>query len=569
MKKNILIIFSLFLFGVVTPLQAQQTVTPAQQQKIREILKEAYPDSLPGSSMMLVQNGQVVMTETHGMANMEERIPIRPEHVFAIGSTSKQFTAVGILVLVQQGKVDLKEDITKYIPGYNTHGRHITVENLLTHTSGIRSFTEMPGFSDMITTDKSMEEIRKSFEDSTLLFEPGSMWSYSNSGFFLAAYIIEKVSGQSYADFIRENLFKPAGMDHTCFGSNTDIIMNRAQGYDAAGEHNVERTRPYSWSWPIGAGNIMSTTTDMAAWNNALLSGKIIKTELLKQAHTPFKLTNGQDTHYGYGWQINKVGNFRVIAHGGAIGGYLADAIYLPEKNIYLVSLTNTTAVSSIDQMRKCVLILLDQPTGDPAVVNTKTNLKEYEGVYEVNLLSGRVVANSGNDKIYRNVFVEDGKLYIQRSGRSKAELLSSGSDDFFIKDSPQRFHFNRDKKKKVVSIDVYNYPMAFGPVDVNKKTDLSLPVAGQEIKVPADILRKYLGVYELAPGFTLEFSLDGDRFFTQATGQDKFEVYAKSETSFFLKVVDAKIDFKMDTEGTVTGLTLTQGRKMEAKKIR
>lgn len=571
MKKK-LFYFSVLLFSFSLGNQAiaqKPGLNYAKQQKIDSLISSYYSDSLPGISILIAENNSVLLKKAIGMADMELNVKLSPDNVFAIGSTSKQFTAVAILKLVEQGKLDLRADIKTYLPGYNTHGQKITIENLLSHTSGISSFTEMKGFDKVYMSDLSPKEMISSFEDSALLFNPGTNWSYSNSGYLLSAYIIQQVSGKDFKDFMKEYLFAPAGMTHTYFGSNSDIIPMRAHGYDAAGENKVRHTDYYSWSWPWGAGNIMSTTGDMLAWNEALQSGKIIKKELLKKAFTPYILTNGISANYGYGWIINKVAGKTVISHGGAIGGYLADVARIEENGTTIIILTNTTAISPSDLLENILMVLLDVPAMKAQPLAKGQDLKEYEGVYEVNYSGGRITANSGPEKLYRTVTTDGNKLFIQRTGRSKIELEPFGKDLFFISNSRQQFRFVRDKKNQITALSATNFPLQMGPGDIGKKTDLPLPKPVDEIKVPVDILKKYVGTYELNPSFQIEFTIDGDQFFLQATGQPKFEVFAKTEKNFFLKVVDAKIDFNFDEQGNVVSIFLTQGRKMEAKKIR
>ncbi len=571
MKNYLLKLYFICLFisiSIISSAQAIQ-ISASKKAKIDSIIKSYYSEDMPGISFILAQNNQIVLQKEIGMADMELNIPLNDKHVLAIGSISKQFTAVAILKLVEQGKIDLKSDIKTYLPDYNTHNEKISVENLLTHTSGISSFTEMQGFDKLYNQDKTKEEIRKSFEDSSLLFKPNTDWSYSNSGYFLLATIIEKVSGQTFESFLQENIFNVAGMKSTYFGSNSKIIKNRARGYDSEGIKSPVNCDYYSWTWPWGAGNILSTPTDMLAWNEALNSSKILKKETLKKAFSNYYLNNGLACNYGYGWTVQKLDNKTIINHGGAIGGYLSDAFRIDEDNIYAIALTNTTELSPSEMLSKILLIVLDKSIENFKPNQVTQDLRSLEGVYEVTHVSGRVIKNSGNDKIYRTITVDSNKIFIQRTGRSKIELQPIKKDLFFVNGGKQQFQFNRDKNGKVISLAAIGYPLQLGPVDLSAKTNLPIPSANAEIKVSVEKLQKYLGSYELAPNFILEFTVVDGKFYTQATGQPKFEVFATTEKNFFLKVVDAKIDFNFDEKGNVISLFLTQGRKMEAKKIK
>lgn len=551
-------------------LQAQKiTLNTQQLSKIDSIVNASYKENLPGLSYLVAQGNQILLQKTIGMSEMEFGIKSAPDHVFAIGSVSKQFTAIAMLKLVEMGKVKLDADVKTYLSDYNTHGQKISIANLLSHTSGISSFTEMESFSSLYKEDKSKEEIRKAFEDSSLLFNPTTNWSYSNSGYVLAGLIIEKVSGMDLHEFMQKYLFDVAGMKNTYFGSNTKIYGKKAYGYDQGEKENtVNKTTEYSWTWPLGAGDILSTTGDLFLWHKALSEGKIISKENVNLAFTNYKLNDGRLANYGFGWGICKLGNKTIIEHGGAIGGFLSATARIEEDQIYIILLSNNTSVSPSDVLSNILLSVLNLPK-NPNKSTLTQNYKDLEGSYEVNYIGGRITSNSGKDKIYRYITTEDGKLYIQRTGRSKVELLPYDKDAFFMEGGAQRFVFLRDKKNKVTALDVSSYPLQLGPSDVCKKTDAPLPSSNVEIKVAAEILKKYIGTYQLAPNFLLEVTVEGTQIFCQATGQQKFEIFPKSETSFFLKVIDAKIDFNMDASGNVLSLFLTQGRKMEAKKVK
>ncbi len=567
MKKIYLL---LLLTSCLLTANAQKIkITNAHIDKINSIVKENYKSDQPGLSYLVAQGDKIILQQTIGMSEMEFNIKMEPEHIFAIGSVTKQFTAIAMLKLMEMGKVKLDVDIKTYLPKYNTHGEKITIANLLSHTSGIPSFTEMESFDKLYTINKTTDEILASFQDSSLLFKPGSNWSYSNSGYVISACIIEKVTGISFHEFMQKNIFDVAGMKNTYFGSNTKIYGKRAYGYDSETDSTVGKTTEYSWSWPFGAGDILSTTGDLFLWHKALSEGKIISKENVKLAFSAYQLSDGRSANYGYGWGIGKLNNKTIIEHGGAIGGYLSETARIEEDQIYIILLSNNTSISPGSTLSSIILTLLDLPEGNPKEIKTDVNYKEYLGSYEVNYMGARLTSNSTTEKIYRYITTENGKLFIQRSGRSKIELLPYEKDAFFIDKSSQRFKFLRDKNKKVYALEASSYPLQTGPTDICKLTDAPLPSATKEIKVPVTVLQKYIGTYELAPNFLLDVTVTDGQIFLQATGQSKIELFAKSETSFFIKVVDAKVDFNVDPNGNITSLFLTQGRKMEAKKIK
>jgi CubicO group peptidase (beta-lactamase class C family) len=568
MKKIYVLLSFITLLCISTVYGQKVLVSKNKIKKIETILKESYANEQPGISYLIAQDNKILVQKGIGMSEMEFGIAIRPDHVFAIGSVSKQFTAVAMLKLVEMGKVSLSADVKTYLPNYNTHGKTITIANLLSHTSGISSFTEMESFSTLYKEDKTKEEIRKSFEDSALLFNPNSYWSYSNSGYVLAGLIIEKVSGVDLHEFLQKNIFDVAGMKQTYFGSNTSIYGKKAYGYDLADEGKVGKATEYSWSWPLGAGDILSTTGDLFLWHKALSEGRIISKENVTLAFSDYKLSNGISTNYGFGWAVSKLNNKTIINHGGAIGGFLSETAKIEEDGIVIILLSNNTSISPSASMSKILLALLDIKDSNPIVNTSSQNLQELVGSYEVNFDGGRVTSNSTKEKIYRYITVENDKLFIQRTGRAKVELLAYDKDAFYINNGSQRFKFLRDKNNKVMALEVISFPLQFGPSDVCKLSNAPLPSAKVIVKVDPAVLNTYVGKYELAPSFILDITVDGDRIFCQATGQNKFEIFPTSNTSFFVKVVDASIDFNVAADGKVISLFLTQGRKMEAKRL-
>jgi CubicO group peptidase (beta-lactamase class C family) len=264
MFRSILSALTLLFFS---PLSAQ--FQPDIEKKIDSIMMHTYPLTDPGAVLLIAKNGVPVMEKGYGLANIELTVANKPKFVFAIGSMSKQFTAVCLLQLQDAGKLSLDDDIRKHLPHYDTHGETITIRHLLTHTSGIPSFTELDTFQHLINTDNSIADISNLFMNRPLLFSPGSNWSYSNSGYLLAGMIVEKVSGVTLETYLRQHIFLPLGMNSTSMGSNDRVIPRMVTGYDM-GSYGYMPTREYSWIWTFGAGGIVSNTSDLLKWDEAL-----------------------------------------------------------------------------------------------------------------------------------------------------------------------------------------------------------------------------------------------------------------------------------------------------------
>lgn len=289
-------LYFLFITALITISSSAQQLSKQDEQFADSVMNENYPADKPGAVLLIAKNGKPVFRKAYGLASIELKVPNKPEYIFAIGSMSKQFTAVCILKLAQEGKLNLQDDITKYLPQYNAHGRHITIENLLTHTSGIINFTSVKGVVAKSMLDQSHEELLNDFMNDSLLFEPGTDWSYSNSNYIVAGLIVEKVSGISLSEYLQQNIFNPLGMSHTYTGTHDSVIVNAVNGYESAGNDTYKS--PYNgWSWNFGAGGIVTNADDLLKWDNALYTEKVIKKEWLEKAWKPFVLPNGQITN--------------------------------------------------------------------------------------------------------------------------------------------------------------------------------------------------------------------------------------------------------------------------------
>lgn len=524
-----------------------------------KLLQETFKPGRPGAAVLVSKKGQVIYHKAFGMANLELDVPLKPEHVFRIGSVTKQFTCAAVMQLEEQGKLSLQDDLTKFIPDYPTHGKKITVEHLLTHTSGIKSYTGMQEWTDEVRRkDFSVSALVDYFKDQPMDFEPGEKYQYNNSGYILLGFIIEKVSGQTYAEYVAEHFFKPLGMNNSYYGDVAPVIKNRAAGYSQAGVDGGYNNAPYlSMTQPYAAGSLLSTVEDLNIWTKALHSGKVLKPESLKKMTTPYILPDDTNTHYGYGLQMGNLLGSSTVEHGGGINGFLSDLLYLPNEDVCVAILTNCDCESPRELSAKIAALVIGKPY-QPTPINLEASaLGQYVGVFE------------NAQKEQRVISMENGQLYSQRSGGQKFKLMPYGPDQFFFEASFARITFERENggEKKVLKATVSDR-MAADNLWV--KTDKPLPAARPEIKLPEADLEKFVGEYELMQGFSIAVSREGAQLFCQATGQPRFEVYATSPTRFFLKVVEADIEFYPDEKGAVNKMVLFQGgREMEGKRVK
>jgi CubicO group peptidase (beta-lactamase class C family) len=551
--KPIFFTILLFTYFSIFPSFAQTIVDKQLTAKFDQLLSEQFKTGETGVAAIVSRKGQIIYKKAFGMANMELNIPMQPDNVFRIGSISKQFTAVAILQLMEQGKLNLQDDITKFIPDYPTHGHKITIEHLLTHTSGIQSYTGMKEFGTISRLDKTPEELIAFFKYQPMEFAPGTKWNYNNSGYFLLGYIIEKISGKTYPEYVEENIFKPLGMTNSYYGSDSRIIKNRAAAY-SKNEKGFINAEPLSMTLPYAAGSLQSTVEDLYKWNQAVQGYKLIKKESLEKAYTSYILADGKKTGYGYGWGLGNLQGSQTIEHGGGIPGFLTQGIYLPKEDVFVAVFSNCDCNGPEDVAVKLGALAIGKPFEYKEINADTIAMKQVTGVYEM----------AGNDE-KRYITFADGKLYSQRNRNAKLNIKPYEKDKYFFENMMNTIEFVRNNSGVVEKLIFKGREEP----SIWIKTDKPLPVI-MEIDVDTRILDTYVGEYELGTNFILTVTRDKNQLITQATGQGKIEIFAESETKFFVKVMDAQLEFIKDVSGKVEKLILTQGgRKMDAKKIK
>ena len=421
------------------------SICVAQEATLRmEQIVQSYVDGKKFMGAVLVAEDQTILLDKgYGSANLEWNIPDSSSTRFRLGSLTKQFTAAGILLLEERGKLKTDDPVKKYMPDAPTAWDKITIYNLLTHTSGIPSFTSFPDYRSTEATPTTPEKLVARFRDKPLEFQPGEKWEYSNSGYVLLGYLIEKITGQSYKDFIQKNIFKPLSMNDSGYDSNTTIIPHRASGY-TPGPNGPTNAGYIDMTIPLSAGALYSTTEDLLRWEQGLFGGKLLSAASLKKMTTPFK------NDYACGLIVRNRNGRTIIEHAGGIEGFNTHLSYYPEDKL--------------------------------------------------------VVAVLGN-----------------LNGSAPTELAA-----------------------KLAS-------------SVHGET-VVLPSERKAIAAPKEVLARYVGTYQLTPAFSIAVTLEGDQLMAQATNQPKFPLFPESETRFFLKVVDAQVEFSKDDKGEFAYLTLHQG---------
>ncbi|MBK8608508.1 MAG: serine hydrolase [Chitinophagaceae bacterium] len=541
-----------FISGIILFFSVFSACAQSLETQFDKLLSAEYKPGEPGAAVLIAKNGKVIYRKAFGNADLELNVPMKAENVFELGSITKQFTAVSVLMLMEQGKLQLDNSITRFIPDYPTQGKKITVHQLLNHTSGIKSYTDMDNFKKLARTDMSPTELIDVFKNEPMDFDPGEKWKYNNSGYILLGYIIEKVSGQSYASFIENNIFKKLGMTHSYYGSQSALIPNRAKGYQPK-EKGFENADYLSMTLPYAAGSLMSTVDDMLLWSQAIHNNTLISSKSKEKAFTNYKLNNGDADYYGYGWQPNEINGIATVEHGGGIFGYTTMGIYAPAENLYAIVLTNTSGKSPTDITIKLAALALGKPYATkPLLQLTREQLQQWVGTYE--FVNG----------VLRTISLENDTLYSQREGSTKLKLIPTGTASFNFEGTTTQYEFavENGKRTALMKDRIQKFK--------GSETDKKFAPEKKPVDMDASALQQYTGQYQLAPQFIIEITTEGNQIFAQATGQPKFEIFAEKPDTFFLKVVQASIDFNKDPAGNVISLTLHQGgRDTEGKKIK
>ena len=300
---------------------------------------------IPGLALAVIRDGRVVKSQGYGLGNIELQVPVTPDTVFQLGSIGKQFTATAILMLAEDGKVSLDDKITRYFPSAARKWNGITIRQLLNHTSGLADYTDdkyiAPGGLTPLHEELSDGEILRRFTTLPFNFRPGEKWSYSNTGYAILGFLIAKVSGQSYGDFLRARIFKPLGMSATRVISESDIVPNRATGYILE-KNEIKNQLWVSPHWnTLADGALYSTAADMTKWDAAITARALLKGESYAQMWTPAPLNDGKNYPYGFAWDLLEVNGHRLQEHGGAWQGFTAHYARYPDDHLSVIVLTN------------------------------------------------------------------------------------------------------------------------------------------------------------------------------------------------------------------------------------
>jgi D-alanyl-D-alanine carboxypeptidase len=343
-------------------------LTPPQVAAIDRIAQTAIErKATPSVVIGIAKQGRLVFVKAYGYRNLDDRVPADVDTAYGIGSNTKQFTAACVLMLRDEGKLDLDAPVGRYLPGL-AHGEVVTVRELLTHTGGYVEFTELDDFDRLAARPATTEEILRTVLDRPLAFTPGTRWEYSNTGYVILTAMIERLSGMRYADFLRTRIFEPLAMTRTRYENESAVEPDRATGYTRFAMGPQEHEQHVDYSWFAGAGAIASTVADLEKWNEAIDRGALLSPSSREMMHTSMKLADGTDTHYGMGLLLGTLpGGKHVIYHGGDTTGFGSqDARYI-EDGIDVIVLTNQEPAIYNAIMRAVYLVVVEPTKLEPA----------------------------------------------------------------------------------------------------------------------------------------------------------------------------------------------------------
>jgi D-alanyl-D-alanine carboxypeptidase len=428
--KRTILASVLTLFCAVVQAQAPSDQEIAKRMDV--LAKEALSRPVAGISVAVAREGKVIFARGYGFANLEHTVAVTPNTVFHIASISKNILAAVILQLADQGKLRLDDGVTRYVPEAPTHGRHVTVQELLNHTSGIYSFTSLPEAENNERLDLTHDQVIGLFKDKPLDFEPGTRWQYDNSAFYLAGMVVERVTKQEYGEYAREHIFKPLGMNSASLCDARMVVPHLASGYEVD-RGKLVNAAFLSWKLPWAAGAVCATAEDLLKWQAALDSGSVLSASSLKLMRTPTTLNDGTLIDYGLGTRLGSVDGHRMFGHTGSGGGFNSLLESLPDDHLTIVVLMNTGygAGPSLALGRASARAMLGLP-------EKKTLLDLPVPKEELAALVGRYDSDEGPVEN----FERDGKLHYRLRGTQIEGVLLRQTANIYAVDENTEVHF-------------------------------------------------------------------------------------------------------------------------------
>lgn len=516
------------------------------------LLQSSYPADGPGVAVIVTDDGKTVYAAGRGLASLDSKTPITPATIFRLGSITKQFSAALMLQLVAEGKVALDDPLSKYLPDFPKPGAEATIAQLLNHTVGVQSYTNIPGWMVEEKTNRaySTEQMIAEFKDLPSPSKPGEKFAYNNSGYVLVGAVIEKVTGMPWHQAVEERIAKPLGLTSIRYGEMESATPGMARGYTEQ-EGKVVPSKAIHMSVPHAAGALIGSVEDLAKWNAALHGGKVVPANLYAKMVAPTTLPDGTSEDYGYGIAPRQVRSHKAVGHGGGIFGFSTDSVYLPKEDVFVAVFANSDDPRTdpgMVMMQLAALAVDDPfPTFDKQALDAKA-IEPWIGLYKIG-------------EAERRLFLRDGKLYTQRTGGSELEAHAAGGGKYFYPNSLTWFELKRNAAGTPV-VAMHQQGAAVAEESVRAG---DIPPEPKAVEVPRATLQSYTGSYN-AGAAKLVVALPADGPMTaKLGGQPEIPLAALSQTEFRTIGVDARLEFLIE-DGKVAAAVLKQnGREMKA----
>lgn len=441
--KMFLSVLSLVIFfGSGQAFAAQVVPSGDLAKKVDRYMRACVQEGNFSGTVLMARKGKILISKGYGLANSEVNARNSSATIFRLGSITKQFTALAIMQLQERKRLSVQDPLSKYIPDY-PQGDKITIHHLLTHTAGIPNFTDFPEYSAYMVNPSPVLKTIDLFKNRPLDFTPGEKFKYSNSGYIILSYVIEKASGQSYESFVAENIFQPLNMKNSGYDHHAIILKNRASGYILTDEGLLNA--PYiDMSIPSGGGALFSTVGDMYLWDRALYKEGLVSRESLDAMFTPYKES------YGYGWIIANLNGRKIITHNGSVNGFLTHIARYVNDDACIVILSNieNSPVNEISSDLKAILFgeKYEIPRVHKTVSIDRAIYDAYVGQYEV------------NPKLIISVTKERDCLFLQGTDQPRIRLYPESTMNFFMKVVAGEVTFVKDEKGEVIQLVIRQY---------------------------------------------------------------------------------------------------------------
>mgnify|MGYP000879449042 CR=1 FL=1 len=401
----------------------------------------------PGAAVIVIQDGKVVHEKGYGLADLKMKERITPQTVFDIGSITKQFTAMAVMMLAERGKLSYADTLSKFFPEFQTEARQITVRQLLNHTSGIRDYSLVWGESKKLNGNEprtNENAVKFLARQKQLRFLPGQKWEYSNSNYILLAQIVSKVSGEPFPQFVRKNIFQPLGMNDSYIYDQTQPTTGKhATGYVSQGS-GFKPAERNSENYNYGDGQINSTIGDLAKWDQSLYTETLIKAATLKEAFAAGQLNDGTPVNYGLGWGLGCYRGLRFVSHGGGTDGFAAQITRFTQQHFTVVVLSNYEQITLLSAVANKIadIYLADDLKSPAAVQIAPERLNAYVGRYALY-------------DVVMKISLEEGALWLSPPGQKKVKLVPASEEEFFVEGnlSAASFGFNKNAQGQITCL--------------------------------------------------------------------------------------------------------------------